>query len=246
MRARPVTHLTTPAGCRASPSAAPRPEGWQQTIRRMVMLNDVTIEPETAREVVRYLSNHLGLAPEEARPAAYEAERRVDDHYYDDADIQETCTACHSMGRVISQRRTADEWSLLTAMHRGYYPYVDFQAFRSGPGDEPQPVDKAVEHLSERFPLDTPAWSAWSATMRPPRIAGTWALQWSRARAGPGLRPGDHRGDTGHRRRVHHSDQLRLCARRAARHTRGPGHRLYRLPVARPIVRGRRRRGRSA
>ena len=39
------------------------PEGWQQTIRRMVMLNDVTIEPETAREVVRYLSNHLGLAP---------------------------------------------------------------------------------------------------------------------------------------------------------------------------------------
>ena len=161
------------------------PEGWQQTIRRMVMLNDVTIEPETAREVVRYLSNHLGLAPEEARPAAYEAERRVDDHYYDDADIQETCTACHSMGRVISQRRTADEWSLLTAMHRGYYPYVDFQAFRSGPSDEPQPVDKAVEHLSERFPLDTPDWSAWSATMRPPRIAGAWALHGHARGLGP-------------------------------------------------------------
>ena len=161
------------------------PEGWQQTIRRMVMLNDVTIEPETAREVVRYLSNHLGLAPEEARPAAYEAERRVDDHYYDDADIQETCTACHSMGRVISQRRTADEWSLLTAMHRGYYPYVDFQAFRSGPSDEPQPVDKAVEHLSERFPFDTPDWSAWSATMRPPRIAGAWALHGHARGLGP-------------------------------------------------------------
>ena len=55
------------------------PEGWQQTIRRMVTLNDTTITPETAREVVRFLANTLGLAPDEARPAAYEVERRADD-----------------------------------------------------------------------------------------------------------------------------------------------------------------------
>ena len=36
----------------------------------MVALNGLRIEPETARDVVKYLSNHLGLAPEEARPAA--------------------------------------------------------------------------------------------------------------------------------------------------------------------------------
>ena len=33
---------------------------------------------------------------------------------------------------MISQRRTKEEWELLLAMHRGYYPLVDFQAFRRG------------------------------------------------------------------------------------------------------------------
>ena len=155
------------------------PEGWQQTIRRMVTLNDVDLTPETAREVVRRLANDLGLAPAEALDAAWEAERRSDDQPYDDADVEETCTQCHSMGRVISQRRTEEEWSLLMAMHRGYYPFTDFQAFRRGdPGDgEPQAVDRAVAHLSERFPFETAAWSAWSATMRPPRVAGAWLLR---------------------------------------------------------------------
>ncbi|MDA1092350.1 MAG: quinohemoprotein amine dehydrogenase subunit alpha [Acidobacteria bacterium] len=153
------------------------PEGWQQTIRRMVILNEVAITPEVAREVVRYLANNLGLAPEEAIPAAFEAERRTDDQTYEDADVHQTCTTCHSMGRIMSQRRTGEEWQLVTAMHQGYYPFTDFQAFRrSGESDEPQPVDYAVTHLTERFPLDSPEWSAWSATMRPPRIAGTWAL----------------------------------------------------------------------
>ncbi|MCY4509267.1 MAG: quinohemoprotein amine dehydrogenase subunit alpha, partial [Acidobacteria bacterium] len=64
------------------------PQGWQQTIRRMVTLNDVALTPETAREVVRYLSNNLGLAPAEALDAAWEAERRSDDQPYDDADVE--------------------------------------------------------------------------------------------------------------------------------------------------------------
>ena len=163
------------------------PEGWQQTIRRMVTLNDVTLDPETAREVVRHLANTQGLAPEEARPAAYEVERRADDQPYDDTEIQQICTQCHSMGRIISQRRTEEEWSLLMAMHRGYYPLADFQAFRrSGPpSPDPQPVDQAIAHLSARFPLDTPEWSAWSATMRPARVAGTWLLRGQAHGIGP-------------------------------------------------------------
>ena len=46
------------------------PEGWQSTIQRMAALNGLKIDPQTARQVVKYLSNHLGLAPEEAKPAA--------------------------------------------------------------------------------------------------------------------------------------------------------------------------------
>lgn len=165
------------------------PEGWEETIKRMVSLNHVKLEPADARAIVRYLADHHGLAPEEAMPAAFEVERRLIEYRYTaDRDTEDTCTRCHSMGRVISQRRTKQEWELLIAMHRGYYPLVDFQAFRrtalpeqhAGPdGRLPEtrhPMDKAVEHLSKAFPLQTPEWAAWSATMRAPRIEGTWAL----------------------------------------------------------------------
>jgi quinohemoprotein amine dehydrogenase len=166
------------------------PEGWQEIIRRMAALNGMSLDPATARDVVKYLSNHLGLAPEEARPAAFEVERRLTDFKYGaSADAENTCNKCHSLGRVISQRRTREEWNLLVAMHRGWYPLVDNQAFRrmgppprdpmpdGRPPDTRHPVEKAIEHLAKTFPLKTPEWNAWSATMRPPRLEGTWLLR---------------------------------------------------------------------
>lgn len=166
------------------------PEGWQSQIQRMVSLNGLNIDPATARQVVKYLSNNLGLAPEEARPAAWEAERRlVDFKYTANSDAEGTCNKCHSLGRVISQRRTKTEWDLLIAMHRGWYPLVDNQVFRrSGPppaeganadgrpADNRHPFEKAVAHLSSAFPLKTPDWTAWSANMRPARLDGSWSL----------------------------------------------------------------------
>ena len=162
------------------------PEGWQSSIRRMFSLNNVTVYPAAAREIVRYLSNNHGLAPEELRPGSFEVERRMDDWQYEaDEGTAETCSACHSMGRVITQRRTEEEWNLLMEMHRGYYPLVDFQAFRymgpfpgsvRAPRDTRDPMAKAVDHLSEMFPLETPEWTEWAATMRPARLAGTWAI----------------------------------------------------------------------
>jgi quinohemoprotein amine dehydrogenase len=174
------------------------PEGWQETIRRMVALNGLRIEPQTAREVVRYLSNNLGLAPEEARPAAFEVERRIIDYKYTaNADAEGVCNRCHSLGRVISQRRTRDEWNLLVAMHRGWYPLVDNQAFRRGgpaprdpspdgrPPDTRHPVEKAIDHFSKAFPLKTPEWSSWAATMRPARLEGTWTVSGTQLGKGP-------------------------------------------------------------
>src|SRR5262249_34582325 len=34
------------------------PEGWQQNIKRMVRLNGLSINPEEARQIVKYLSNN--------------------------------------------------------------------------------------------------------------------------------------------------------------------------------------------
>ena len=153
------------------------PEGWETSIRRMVTLNNVQLQPETARQVLRYLANHQGLAPAEVEPGRFEAERRlIDWQYTADDSTNRTCRACHSMGRAILQRRTGEEWGLLVAMHRGYYPVADFQRFRGG-GDPPRhPMDQAIAHLTRTFPLETPEWTAWSATMRPPRLEGSWHL----------------------------------------------------------------------
>lgn len=165
------------------------PEGWQQTIRRMVLLNNLQIEPADAREAVRYLATNHGLAPEEARLGAFEVERRnIDFRYEADPETQQTCNRCHSMGRVLNQRRTLEEWELLTAMHRGYYPLADVQSFLTGdwlggPGPEAgdgddgrTAVERAVAHLAEVFPLDSAEWASWSANMRTPSLEGTWAL----------------------------------------------------------------------
>jgi quinohemoprotein amine dehydrogenase len=163
------------------------PEGWQQAIKRMVRLNGLSLSPDEARAIVKYLSNNHGLAPEEAKPAMYYAEHRVQDETIPDESVRTACTICHTYGRIISQRRTKEEWDLLVNMHVGYFPVVEFQGFRRFPPppdapppppgtDTRHPAERAVEFLAKTFPLQTPEWNAWRATMRPPKIAGRWLL----------------------------------------------------------------------
>ena len=173
------------------------PEGWEFTIKRMIGLNGLKIEPAEAREVLKYLANNLGLAPEEARAAAFEVEKRSDDYHYSDKDVDGVCSKCHSLGRVISQRRSKGEWELLIAMHRGYYPLSDFQAFRRGgppqttpgpdgrPPDNRHPMEVVIPKLTEGLPLKTPEWSAWSANMRTPKLEGRWAFSGYQTGKGP-------------------------------------------------------------
>src|SRR5687768_15165615 len=168
------------------------PEGWETSVRRMMTLQKVAVSPADARAIVRYLSDNQGLAPAEARAGRFEVERRATDYRYTaDTRTETTCRSCHSMGRVITQRRTRSEWELLVAMHRGYYPGVDNQGFRRGgppPPDSagaPHPVEQAVTHRARAFPLRTPEWAAWSATMRPPPVEGSWILSGNEPGKGP-------------------------------------------------------------
>lgn len=165
------------------------PEGWQRSIRRMASLHGMNLDPETAREVVRYLATHQGIAPEELEEGRFEVERRMVSHLYEDRDIQSTCAACHSMGRIITQRRTGEEWKLLIETHRGLYPLVDRQTFRNfsppSSGDRRHPVEKAVDHFTAAYPLETPEWSAWAANLRAPRLDGSWALEGHDPARGP-------------------------------------------------------------
>ena len=189
------------------------PENWELTIRRMITLNKVALTPDVARRVIKSLSDSHGLAPEEARPTMFEAERRLIDYTYAaDKETHDLCNTCHSMGRVISERRTKDEWAGLLSMHRYFYPGIDGasggfrrggpspqrgggagggrgaaqgRGGREGRGDTRQPYEKAQEHLATAFPLMSAEWAAWSAAMRSPRLAGRWAVAGYQRGRGP-------------------------------------------------------------
>src|ERR1700676_1998527 len=53
------------------------PEVWEQAIKRMVRLNGLSIKPEEAHVILKYLSANNGLSPEEAKPSFWEAEHRM-------------------------------------------------------------------------------------------------------------------------------------------------------------------------
>ena len=131
------------------------------------------------------------------------AERRVIALYEADKETSVVCASCHSIGRVMSERRTKQEWELLLAMHRGYYPGVDSQPMNEGSGfrrgggrrategaearraDTGHPMDRIITHLSAQFPLRTSEWTAWAAAMQPPMLAGRWAISGSAPGKGP-------------------------------------------------------------
>ena len=56
------------------------PEIWEQTIKRMIRLNGVVATPAEIREIVKYLSNNNGLAPEEQETAWWEVDHSLPGH----------------------------------------------------------------------------------------------------------------------------------------------------------------------
>lgn len=163
------------------------PEGWEMVLKRMVRLNGLTLKPEEARSILKSLSNSHGLAPEEAKPVMYIAERRMIDEEVPTENLRNTCVICHAIGRARSWRRTKEEWDLLGAMHVGYFPVAEFQGFRRQPpppdapppaagSDSRQPIDQAVDWLQKNCGFTSPEWSSWRARMRSPKLGGRWLI----------------------------------------------------------------------
>lgn len=101
------------------------PEIWDQAIKRMIRLNGLTLTPAELRDIVRYLSDNNGLAPEEMKPGFWEVEHRTvgyQDDYVPNPALQKTCNNCHSIGRVLAQRRTREDYEKLVSMHIGLFP----------------------------------------------------------------------------------------------------------------------------
>ncbi|BBC73923.1 quinohemoprotein amine dehydrogenase subunit alpha [Altererythrobacter sp. B11] len=165
------------------------PEGWSQAIKRMVRLNGLSITPDEARSVVKYLSDSHGLAPEEALPVMYIPERRViDETIIPNKTLQHGCAACHAFGQPMSSRRSRTEWALLQNLHVAMYPQAEAQYNRpaedqpAGVSPDAKPKDKvtrrevALDWLSENAGLISPEWAAWRPRAGTPQLAGKWLV----------------------------------------------------------------------
>src|SRR5271170_2459804 len=167
------------------------PEGWEEAIKRMVRLRGVSLTPDEARSILKYLATNHGLAPEEAKPISYYAEHRVQDETNIPNDnVRGACANCHVLARPLAWRRSAEDWKDLANLHIALYPQAD-DAFRmgiyaggGGGGEEahhaepgaPLPVDIALAYLSKTAPLQTPEWAAWRSRMRAPKLTGRWVV----------------------------------------------------------------------
>jgi quinohemoprotein amine dehydrogenase len=162
------------------------PEQWEEALKRMVRLNGVRLAPAEAKAIVKYLATYHGLAPEEAKPVMYFAERRIQDETNIPNDtLRGACANCHPFAKPLSWRRSAEDWKLLTNLHVALYPQAD-EAFRLGINaggfeehdrlPDPLPVEDALAYLGKTAPLHTPEWAAWRARMRAPKLAGRWLV----------------------------------------------------------------------
>lgn len=139
------------------------PEGWQSAVQRMIRENDVSVTPTEARAIVRYLSTRHGLAPAEAKPVMYSAERRVHDEAATlDAALVEACGRCHETARALSWRRTAEGWKQFAERHANRYRF--------------KPDGEAITALATSAPFSTREWATWRARADLPDLTGRWLV----------------------------------------------------------------------
>lgn len=139
------------------------PEGWQDSLKQMILLQGLSVTPSEARSIVKYLSSSHGLAPEEAEPVKYDAERRIHEETGIPSDsLRDTCAKCHSFARSLSWRRSAEDWKHFADAHAARYH------IRS--------TAEAVVFLSKAAPLHTAAWDAWNSRPVTQNLAGRWLV----------------------------------------------------------------------
>jgi len=139
------------------------PEGWQNVLKRMVLVNGVSVTAPEARLIVRYLSTSHGLAPEEARPVMYSAERRIhEETNIPDDNLRTACAKCHAFALPLSWRRSPNDWKQFIDSHAVRHMF--------------QASAEAVAFLAKAAPLHTTEWDAWSARTKLPDLAGRWLV----------------------------------------------------------------------
>jgi quinohemoprotein amine dehydrogenase len=155
------------------------PEGWEETVRRMVRLHDVTLTPAEARQIVQYLSAQHGLTASELARISYALEQHEESEQIPNESVKQACATCHSYAKIAAQRRTKEEWLKVKNFLLAMFPTMVYQHRAI---DWVATADQALPYLAEQFPLETPEWQR-ERDMTPPPD-GTWVVRGHQAGKG--------------------------------------------------------------
>ena len=155
------------------------PEGWEMSIARMLRTHGAQLQANEARTLVKYLSDHYGLAPAEVEPFRYALEKRNNTIEQEVSKaVKGTCVQCHSYARIALQRRTPEMWDRLPDLTAALLPNIENQTASAGLlNDLWYTVVKkeTVPYLTKKYPFDTGAWKKWQAVPTP-SYAGGWKV----------------------------------------------------------------------
>lgn len=139
------------------------PEGWQNVLKRMVLVKGALLTSQEARLIVKSLSTSHGLAPAEARSVMYNPERRIyEETNIPDERLRNTCAKCHAFAIPLSWRRSAGDWKQFIDSHAADHGFA--------------PNEEATAFLAKAAPLHTPEWDAWSKRNGVPELEGRWLV----------------------------------------------------------------------
>lgn len=131
------------------------PEGWQESVLRMMRIHEVKLSPDEARQIVQYLADNQGLTASELDKISYALEERDDPEQIPSEAVKQACGTCHSYAKLAAQRRTKEEWFKLKDLMMALTPTLVYQHRHI---DWPVVADQALTYLAQNFPLETPEW----------------------------------------------------------------------------------------
>jgi quinohemoprotein amine dehydrogenase len=177
-------HERTDGGLARIKDQRKTPEAWDMTIVRMMQLHGVELTGEERATLIKHLADTQGLAPAETEGYRYILER-VPSAFEDPPtdELGAMCARCHSYARVALQRRTEEEWRKLAHFHLGQYPTTEYQALGRDRNWWEIASEKLPPDLAERYPLETPEWTAWQER-EPADLSGKWRFFGREAGAG--------------------------------------------------------------
>lgn len=152
------------------------PEGWLMTINRMTHLRGLQLTVEEKRQLVKYLSDTQGLAPEETEDYRYllEQDTNIVESGIDQS-LEETCARCHSGARFSLQRRSEQEWKYLVDFHMGQFPTTELHSLSRDREWYRIASTEIAAELGKRFPLVSQDWSNWQQADRTD-LMGRWRV----------------------------------------------------------------------